>query len=274
VQVYTFEGKRAGERVARFLSGLGHESVAYFSLVHNAPWSRDRYDGIAAQFSRVGHGDTVSIFSDEVHEGMLDLYATSGLNDREVRKLIEVGHPASQVEDLFDRWIRFDKDHAEKRISSSPEFARQRKNLSGLSAILGQGLDANFLAQACNALLSEAGRRSGEIHSNRLFEAALKEQKTTAWVCATDRIAFEAIAFLRKCKVRVPQDISVIGFDNVPVTALEQRLTTLDFNAPGFINQMLGFILRPPRPRGPYRHSTIEVEGILMERDTTGKARA
>jgi DNA-binding LacI/PurR family transcriptional regulator/DNA-binding FadR family transcriptional regulator len=274
LQVYTFEGKRAGERVARLLSGLGHRSVAYFSLVHNAPWSCDRYDGIAAHFSRAGHGDNVFLFSDEVHEGMLDLYATSGLGDRDVRKLIEAGHPASQVEDLYARWMKFDRNPAEQRIKNNPDFARQRKNLSGLAAILNQSLDANFIGRACNAILSEAGRLNGEIHSNRLFERALKEQKITAWVCATDKIAFEAISFLRRYKIRVPEDLSVIGFDNEPVTALEQRLTTLDFNAPGFILRMLGFILRPPRPRGPYRHSTIEVEGILMERDTTGGSRA
>jgi hypothetical protein len=36
----------------------------------------------------------------------------------------------------------------------------------------------------------------------------------------------------------------------------------------GFVNRMLNFIVRPPRPRGHYRHSLIEVESIVVERDT------
>ena len=63
-------------------------------------------------------------------------------------------------------------------------------------------------------------------------------------------------------------------FDNEPVKAIEQRLTTLDFNAAGFIHRMLNFIARPPRTRGPYQHRPIEVEGIVMIRDTAGPARS
>jgi hypothetical protein len=54
---------------------------------------------------------------------------------------------------------------------------------------------------------------------------------------------------------------------------LEQRLTTLDFNSKAFVHQILAFILRPPRRKGLYRHVACEVEGMIIERNTTGKAK-
>ena len=95
----------------------------------------------------------------------------------------------------------------------------------------------------------------------------------TCGICANDVTALAALKFLRGRQVRTPGDISVMGFDNAPVVALENRLTTFDFNAMGFIRAMLSFVLRPPKPRGAYRHKTIEIKGIVLERDTTGRAR-
>jgi DNA-binding LacI/PurR family transcriptional regulator len=106
-----------------------------------------------------------------------------------------------------------------------------------------------------------------------LFEQALADRTITVWVCASDITAFDALSFLDKKHIRVPDQLSVVGFDNIPLLTASRRLTSFDFNAPGFAYRMLDFIVRPPKARGLYRHVPIEVEGSIMMRGSTGKAR-
>ena len=47
--------------------------------------------------------------------------------------------------------------------------------------------------------------------------------------CTNDIITYGCIKALREFNVRIPQDISVIGFDNLPMSAtMEPPLTTID----------------------------------------------
>lgn len=53
------------------------------------------------------------------------------------------------------------------------------------------------------------------------------EKGMTALVCAADHQAYHLIAALRKEGVRVPEDLSVTGFDGIPPPAHEKQLTTV-----------------------------------------------
>ncbi|MCL4417798.1 MAG: LacI family transcriptional regulator [Actinobacteria bacterium] len=54
------------------------------------------------------------------------------------------------------------------------------------------------------------------------------DNKPDAVFCISDLIAINFIEFLKKNKVRIPEDISVLGFDNIPFTEmLEPKLTTV-----------------------------------------------
>jgi DNA-binding LacI/PurR family transcriptional regulator len=96
--------------------------------------------------------------------------------------------------------------------------------------------------------------------------------EVTAWICANDLAGICALDYLGKHRRPVPRTISVAGFDNLSAAAVENRLTSFDFNTAGVIYRALDFIVRPPKPRPGYRHFPIEVEGIVMERNTTGPA--
>lgn len=55
------------------------------------------------------------------------------------------------------------------------------------------------------------------------------EEMPTGFVCANDWYAQSCIQVLQKMGVRIPQDVSVIGFDNTPLSALiSPRLTTVN----------------------------------------------
>ena len=60
----------------------------------------------------------------------------------------------------------------------------------------------------------------------------ISENKSiTAIVCASDNIAFEVINFLKNRNIKIPEDISVTGFDNVYLSNLNNpALTTINQN--------------------------------------------
>lgn len=58
------------------------------------------------------------------------------------------------------------------------------------------------------------------------------KSRPTAVLCGSDREAFELVSELRHLKIRVPEDISVIGFDNNHFgSLLEPPMTTIDIYA-------------------------------------------
>jgi DNA-binding LacI/PurR family transcriptional regulator len=273
VQVFRVEGKQAGERIARFLAGLGHTRVVYLSYAHFAQWSIDRFEGVATQFSRMGMAGKACLVSKTYNISMEQILEASGLTDSEVRTIISTGRTPSQAKDLEQEWLKVKRGDRKGIAGTVFLNGKLKRRFSLLSTILRNKPEPEVLTALCNAALDTIGLRVFEKELESLFNRALAQKEATAWVCANDRIALHSLRFLHDHGIRVPAEISVVGFDNIPVKALEQRLTTMDFNPMGFIHQMVNFILRPPKPRGPYRHKTIEVAGILLERDTTGPAK-
>jgi DNA-binding transcriptional regulator YhcF (GntR family) len=273
IQTYRIEGKRAGERMARHLLGLGHRCTTYISLFHHSDWSRDRFEGVREQFIKAGHGDAAVHLITENFTLVLEyVLAASGIDNDSMRKIIAIGRTPAQARDLEERWLACLEKKPDQITGDLATDSELRSLLTVLSTLIRQGMAGDFIEKISDAVLGTSQSRLFLICTRPLFEKALLCKDATAWICANDITALSALVFLRERGIQVPRDISVVGFDNTPVDALEKRLTTFDFNAMGFIDRMLNFILRPPRPRGPYRHATIEVEGIVMERDTTARA--
>jgi LacI family transcriptional regulator len=103
-----------------------------------------------------------------------------------------------------------------------------------------------------------------------LFEETLMNKKITAWVMANDYAAMLAIDFLREKKVRIPEDLSIISFDNTP-GAVEYQLTSYDFNHGGTISMMLNYAIRPSIIPEAQRDKVIEIEGTIIERRSTAR---
>jgi DNA-binding LacI/PurR family transcriptional regulator len=251
---------------------LGHRTIAFLTSLPDAAWSRERFEGISECFSKAGCSSGVRLASYLSEVSLPLVLTTAGLNDNEVKRMIAAGRTPSQAKDLELQWKEaLKKGHPtqHKQYRASGLY----RSLNGLKSILHQRIDSDFIDAISIAAIKRTGERFFGLSMEPLFSQALDIREATAWVCVNDGIAFEALSFLQSKGKKVPADISVVGFDNFPVTSIERRLTSLDFNAAGFVSRMLGFILRPPRPRGHYRHSTIQVEGIIMERDTAGKAK-
>ena len=120
--------------------------------------------------------------------------------------------------------------------------------------------------------LTEWNCATGEIHHKMapLFKKALSDKSLTVWLVANDYAATLALDYLKEKKVKVPEDISVIAFDNT-LDAMEYQLTSYDFNNSGIINSMLRYILSPSTFFTSRINEVIEADGSIVERRSTLK---
>lgn len=96
--------------------------------------------------------------------------------------------------------------------------------------------------RVCETINSEDG---GMNAARRLFE---KEPAITALICFSDRLAYGAIAFCRERGLRVPDHVSVTGFDDIPSFDRDPglpRLTTIRQNAFAKGRKAAEALLRP-----------------------------
>jgi len=101
-----------------------------------------------------------------------------------------------------------------------------------------------------------------------LFQQALRDEHTTAWVCATDQTALLAYFFLRRNNVTMPDTVSVVGFDNIRATFM-YGISTYDFNTVGAGQAILKYLLSPAHIRLHEGLDHVDIPGLVVERRTT-----
>jgi DNA-binding LacI/PurR family transcriptional regulator len=104
-----------------------------------------------------------------------------------------------------------------------------------------------------------------------LFERALAFPAITAWVCANDGMASSALDYLRQKGIAVPQRISIIGFDDELAAALDNKMTSFNFNRHECVKRMIDYVLHPGLSARSRASNVTEVEGFIVERQTTGR---
>lgn len=132
-------------------------------------------------------------------------------------------------------------------LGDNKDGARQAAELLARSgckriAYLGRGTSAFSdtereagLSEALDRLnLALAARATVDIEDDRGLAAATAllsaRHRPDAIFCGTDLIALGVLETARALGLRVPEDLSVVGFDNVPMSAWPSfRLTTVDF---------------------------------------------
>lgn len=87
-------------------------------------------------------------------------------------------------------------------------------------------------------------------------------------MCANDVIAAGALRYFSSKKIRVPDDVAVMGIDNTDLaTILSPSLTTIDYNAEKRGRLAAEFLLeRIQNPEAPAKR--IEMQPVLVERDS------
>lgn len=109
--------------------------------------------------------------------------------------------------------------------------------------------------------------KSGYQQMNRLLE---NNSSLTAVFVASDLVAVGAIAAIREAGLRIPEDLSVIGFDNLPLSEfLDPPLTTIKMPAQKLAQQACYLLMELMKGHSPEdKHPKFDTE--LVVRKSTG----
>lgn len=175
-----------------------------------------------------------------------------------IRHLYELGHRNfSLATTPLTRWSR-------KEILSGYKIALED---------LGLKFRDEMVLSANNKRESEIDEElSYDIKSGVLKARELLKQnsKTTAVLCVNDMVAFGLIHELRNQQIKVPQDISVVGFDDVPFAAMfSPALTTI--RCPAIeIGQLAAQLLKQQISGSMGSGFDMKLTARLIERESTG----
>ena len=98
------------------------------------------------------------------------------------------------------------------------------------------------------------------------------QSKCTAIICAYDTIAYGAIKEIQRSGLRVPDDISVIGIDNIHLSQfLETTLTSIGPNADEVCMIAWELLNKKMQNKHLYSNQYIVIKGKLFIRDSVAK---
>jgi LacI family transcriptional regulator len=92
--------------------------------------------------------------------------------------------------------------------------------------------------------------------------------------CFSDSIAYGIYAAARELGLEIPRDLSVIGYDNSPISAvLSPRLTTFDWQSDRLVDKAVGLVLASIGGRRPRRRQVV-IEPDLRKGESTARPAA
>jgi DNA-binding LacI/PurR family transcriptional regulator len=118
-------------------------------------------------------------------------------------------------------------------------------------------------------------KESGRQQTHALLE---KHPDITALICVTDSVANGAYRTARERSLRIPEDISIVGFGGYPIAEdMMPSLTTIENDKHGIgkkcIDSLLELMDRPEGSPIPRRLLDIRVPGKFVLRESTGPVR-
>ena len=241
--VYVCSTDGSADREARYLRLLEEQRVQGILItpasrnIHHLQKLRDRGTLVVLLDRRSADGDLCSVSVDHAHGGELA-----------ARHLFELGH----------RRIAF--INGPLHLSQCSERRR-----GGRRAAREAGLDpdASIVEYTIDPITS---LEQAERHVDALLAI---DDRPTAVVCVNDQIAFTVLRALAQRRVRVPRDISVVGYDDVEFAAmLTPALTSI--RQPKYeVGRAAAELLLAETLDPNHRHGDIRFEPELIERQST-----
>lgn len=161
----------------------------------------------------------------------------------------------------LDRAVSLLMDYGHKKMAFLGETLTKSKEEHFLAAVAGHGCGE---AIAIKSLFRF--EKAGEDGISQLLE---RQPDTTAVICAYDSIAYGAIRQLKAVGLQVPQDVSVIGIDNISTSEYTKpTLTTID-TKPGEVCRVAWELLQKKMQNAGYGvRQTIVIQTRLILRDS------
>ena len=227
-----------GRIAARYLIEKGHRHIAY-----------------------IGYGNHHHFSPLRLHSAINE-YASAGLPDGVIP--FELPHlPLLQMQDIFHNTA----------VATNPRSMQALGEL--ISHMTGNAIKSftvrERMAFELSSHLSRALRRQTlRDYIFPLCRNVVQHREITAWLCCNDEVALDCLDFLRFEGVHVPEEISVLGFDD-SFDAFTQQLSSMNFNGEGCLHACVAHILHPDPD--PLSRSGEEPAGFINERRTTGPPR-
>ena len=250
--------KKASQQKALSKKDLARPSIAFISYMNNNPWEEiySFYGGVlegAQQEAKDIDCNLVVIYRESetnlkqalrrAGEVIGAVIACDWVNEEVMEELTELEIPLVFI-DSFDPTIKVNAVNVDNRQSmySIVEYLKQRGHRDIGYAMRGDERNANddrriaFRRALKDLHLRDRQERyyiTGMDHGpmdTSLLEARFKEAETlpTAIVTENDIVGLLVINALKKVGLRVPEDVSVIGFDNNPLSRItDPPMTTV-----------------------------------------------
>jgi DNA-binding LacI/PurR family transcriptional regulator len=233
-RTFTVAGLVAGRQVGQYLLKLGHRKVAFMSYCHKELWSQYRFRGLLQSFQGAGFGEGV-------------------------RKFV--------IEEVDDRF------HGLPGPNDLEEFRKAADAFLAASLEAGTGYYAGYAQeQMTGSVWNYIHQLKMAARVEPILTAAMAEPGITACVGANDRMALLARDHMNKKGVRIPRDMSVLGFDDSKA-ATDNDLSSYSFTFSEIARKILSYVLSPRQRQQAQDGNAIECEGQLIERGSSGQAR-
>jgi LacI family transcriptional regulator len=241
--VYVCSTDGSPDREARYLRLLEEQRVQGILItpatrsIRHLQTLRDRGTLVVLLDRRSADGDLCSVSVDHAHGGELA-----------ARHLFELGH----------RRIAF--INGPVHLS---QCAERRRGMRRAARAAGFDADDTIIEYTIDPITS---LEQAERHVDELLAI---EDRPTAVVCVNDQIAFTVLRALAQRRVRVPRDISVVGYDDVEFAAmLTPALTSI--RQPKYeVGRAAAELLLAETLDPNHRHGDIRFEPELIERQST-----
>jgi len=241
--VYVCSTDGSPDREARYLRLLEEQRVQGILItpatrsIRHLQTLRDRGTLVVLLDRRSADGDLCSVSVDHAHGGELA-----------ADHLFELGH----------RRIAF--INGPLHLS---QCAERRRGMRRAAREAGFDADESIVEYTIDPLTS---LEQAERHVDELLAL---EDRPTAVVCVNDQIAFTVLRALAQRRVRVPRDISVVGYDDVEFAAmLTPALTSI--RQPKYeVGRAAAELLLAETLDPNHRHGDIRFEPELIERQST-----
>lgn len=228
--IFAWDDHAAGKSVADYLSSLGHQKISYF---HHTPavWNLRRFDGLNERLRALfGASARTSRFQADMGEG--PVHRAKLLSVKETVKTME-----SAVCHMFENY----------RFTHLTPFRR-------------------LAAESLSAVNMDEQTRVMEA----IFDRALRTEKSTAWVCSDPTATLMASDFLQRRGVRIPRDLSLIGFANQDLRVAIRGINMYDFQV-----ERMGYLaahcLLGDIPIKKSKQGVVECPGRVVERGSVAR---
>lgn len=259
---------RAGEMVADILLRQGHHRIAYITTYYHYEWAQARYAGLARFYQQYGSPESVvELFSFGEIADMQDLaIAIMALPRNDLRALYSDRLSKEEMAGMLKNADRVERLRLKEKLGADAAVPTISAVAHMLAKLAKQEHDRYVYERMLERLLNISGDRSMGLYLHPFFKKVLSRSSATAWVCSDEHTARAALSFVRDQGKRVPEDISIVGFENWSA-GYESQLTTYDFNMHGMVQQALQMILDEKTLKKTPAIS--EVDGYVVERRTT-----